>query len=105
MRLSFGAAMAGDIFQHKIDENFKELTNVLGIADNIGNDADGKGHDRTLKLAMQKCCKENHKLNKDKCHFRSGEIISRRGVQPDPCRLCTPYWYPSPTNKNSCSNS
>ena len=50
-RLLFGAAPAGDIFQRKIDEIFKELPNVFDIADDIlvvGYDVDGKGHDDTL---------------------------------------------------------
>ena len=32
-RLPFGAAPTGDMFQHKIDEIFKNLPNVFGIAD------------------------------------------------------------------------
>ena len=34
-RLLLGATPAGDMFQRKIDEIFKELPNVFGIADNI----------------------------------------------------------------------
>ena len=40
-----------DMFQRKIDEIFKDLLNVFGIADDIlvvGYDADGKDHDDTL---------------------------------------------------------
>ena len=33
--LPFGAAPAGDMFQRKIDEIFKDLPNVFGIADDI----------------------------------------------------------------------
>ena len=50
-RLLFGAAPAGDIFQRKIDEIFKTLPNLFGIADDIlvlGYDIDGKDHDDTL---------------------------------------------------------
>ena len=49
--LPFGAALAGDMFQRKIDEIFKDLPNVFGIADDIlavGYDDDGKDHDDTL---------------------------------------------------------
>ena len=49
--LPFGVALAGDLLQRKIDEIFKELPNVFGIADNIlvvGYEADGKDHDKTL---------------------------------------------------------
>ena len=34
-RLPFRAALAGDMFQHKIDEIFNDMLNVFGIADNI----------------------------------------------------------------------
>ena len=50
-RLPFGAAPAGDMFQRKIDEIFKDLPNVFGIADDIlvvRYDIDGKDHDDTL---------------------------------------------------------
>ena len=33
--LPFGAAPAGDMFQRKIDEIFKDMPNVFGIADDI----------------------------------------------------------------------
>ena len=44
-RLPFGAASAGDMFQRKVDEIFKDLPNVFGIANSIfvvGYDTDGK---------------------------------------------------------------
>ena len=50
-RLPFGAAPTGDMFQHKIDEIFKDLLNVFGIADDIlvvGYYNDGKDNDKTL---------------------------------------------------------
>ena len=44
---------AGDIFQGKIDEIFKDLPYVFGIIDDIlvvGYGRDGKDHDDTLKM-------------------------------------------------------
>ena len=52
IRLPFGVAPASDMFQQKINETFKDLQNVSGIADNIlivGYVADGREYDRTLK--------------------------------------------------------
>ena len=49
-RLPFGIAPTGDMFQHKINEIFKDLPNVFGIADAIlvlWYDGDGKDHDET----------------------------------------------------------
>ena len=91
-RLPFGAAPAGNMFQQKIDEIFKKLPNVFGIADDIlvvGYDSDSKDHDKMLWQVLQICRNVNLKLNKDKCHFRCtsvpffGEMNSWHGVQPD----------------------
>ena len=46
IRLPFGAALAGNMLQRKIDELFSDIPNVFGIADDIlitGFDADSKG--------------------------------------------------------------
>ena len=88
-RFPFGAALTGDMFQRKIDEILKDLSNVFGTADDIlvvGYDRDGKDHDDTLQSVLQICRQVNIKLNKGKCHFRCkqvpffGKIISRNGV-------------------------
>ena len=50
-RLPFGVVPAGDLFQRKVDEIFKDLPNIFGITDDmlvVGYDANGKGHDDTL---------------------------------------------------------
>ena len=57
-QLPFGAAPAGDMFQRKIDEIFKNIPNVFGIADDIlvaGYDTDDKYHDKTVQRVLQKC--------------------------------------------------
>ena len=88
----FGLSLANDMFQRKIDEIFKGLPNIFGIADNVlivGCDVDGRHHARSLRKVMQVCHWENVKLNKTKCYFRCNktpffwENISR-GVLPDP---------------------
>ena len=46
-RLPFGAVPTCHMFQHKIDEIFKDLSNVFDIVDDIlvvGYDSDGKDH-------------------------------------------------------------
>ena len=62
-----------ELFQHMIDEIFKDLPNVIGIGDDIlvaGYNSDGKDNDETLWWVIQTCRDVNLKLNKDKCHFR-----------------------------------
>ena len=49
-RLPLHAAPAGDMFECKIDETFKEPPNVFGIVDDtliVCYDVDGKDHDKT----------------------------------------------------------
>ena len=95
-RLPFGAASTADMFQHKIDEIFKDLPNVFGIVDDIlvvGHDSDDKDHGKTSWWVLQICRHVNLKLSKDKCPFRCtsvlffGDLISRLGVQPNPQKL------------------
>ena len=90
--LPFGAAPAGNRFQRKIDDIFKNIPNVFGIADDIlvaGYEADGKDHDKTVGRVLQRCRPVSFKLNKDKCHFQCTSvpffegIILHNGVKPD----------------------
>ena len=90
--LPFGAALADDMFQHKIDEIFNDIPNVFGIADDIlvvGYDKDGSDHNKAVYKVLRQCQDVNLKLNKEKCHFRCtsipffGEVVSRDGVQQD----------------------
>ena len=94
--LPFGAVLAGDMFQCKIDKIFNDMPNVFGIADNslvIGYDKDETDHDEAVYKALKWCQKVNLKLNKEKCHFRCtslpffGKVISRHGIQPDPQKV------------------
>ena len=71
IKLPFGAAPTGDMFQKKKDELFSDIPNVFGTADDIlisGFDADGREHDRILKEVWHR--QLNVKLNKEKCLFR-----------------------------------
>ena len=97
------------MFQHKIDEIFKNLPNVFDIADDIlvvGYDTDGKDHEEMLWQVIQVCRQVNLKLKKkDKCFFRCtslpffGEVMSRYGVQPDPQKLKALTDMPPPKTK------
>ena len=67
--ITFGAAPAGDMFQRKIDETFKDMPNVFGIMDDTlvaGYGADGTDHDETVQRVLQGCRQVNIKLDKDK---------------------------------------
>ena len=71
--LPFGAALAGDMFQRKIDEIFKDLPNVFSIADNIlvaGYKTDCKDHDETVQRVLQRCRQVNLKIKQRKVSFQ-----------------------------------
>ena len=56
------------MFQQKIDEIIKDLSNVFGIGNNtliVGYNADSRDHEKTLKWVMQICQWENLKLNEN----------------------------------------
>ena len=80
------------MFQRKICEIFKDMSNVFGIAIDIlvaGCKAGRKDHDKTIYRVLQRYRQSNLKLNKDKCHFTCmpvpffGEVISQNGAKPD----------------------
>ena len=57
-RLPFGVVPAGDMFEQKVNEIFRDLPNIFGIADDIlivEYDADGRDHDRSLMKVIQIC--------------------------------------------------
>ena len=105
--LPFRAALAGDTFQHKIDEIFSDMPNTLGIKDDIlviGYDEDGVDHDAAVHKVLRQCKKVNLKSNKDKCHFRCTSIpffgkVILRGVQPDPKKIKALMDMPAPKSK------
>ena len=71
----------------------------------IGYDNDGTDHNLIVHKVLQRCEEVNLKLNKEKYHFRCmsipffGEVISRRGVQPDPQKIKALMDMPPPNNK------
>ena len=84
IRLPFGVAPVGNIFQKKIDVIFT-MPNVFHISDDIliaGFDKQSKDHGETLNKVLRICRQANLKLNKDDCLFRCtgipffGKIIS-----------------------------
>ena len=96
--LPFGVTPAGDMFQRKVDEIFKDIPNVFGVKDNIlfsGYEADVKDQDETVWRVLQRCQQVNLKLNKDNCHLRCtsvpffGEIILQNGVKVEKQKIKT----------------
>ena len=60
IRLPFGLAPSGDMFQRKIDTLFHGLPNAFGFAYNIliaGFDDLGRDHDETVDKVLEICRK------------------------------------------------
>ena len=87
-----GASLSSDVYQFKIDEIFEDISQCVGIADNIvifGYD----DHDQTLYTVLDRACKVGMKFNPDKCVFKKDSIsfygvtLSADGVKPDPRKI------------------
>ena len=71
--MSFGATVAGDVFQGKLDEYFGKLKQVITIMDDImvvGYKPDHSDHDQTFTSLLQTAQKCNVKLNYDKLQYK-----------------------------------
>ena len=84
------------------------MPNVFGITDGmlvIGYNDDGTDHDAMMHKVLQRCEEVIFKLNKEKCHFRCtsipffGEVILKKGLQPDPQKIKALMDMPPPNNK------
>ena len=83
-RLPLGVVPVSDMFQQKIDEIFKGLSNLFGTADDmfiIGYDADSRDHDKTLRQVIQICQPENLKLNRNMSFQVHYNTIFRNNLQ------------------------
>ena len=75
--MPFEATVAGDMFQHKLDECFGKIEQVIIIADDImifGYKPDHSDHNQAVTtplLTAQKC---NVKLNYDKLQYKQDEV-------------------------------
>ena len=94
LRLPFGICSAPEVF-HKIVHNlFAHVPGVNTMMDDIivwGSTQEE--HDTRLKQVLEIARKTNLKLNKEKCEFNVkqltyiGDLISEKGVQPDPKKV------------------
>ena len=90
-RLPFGVRVSQDVFQRKLDEAFKGIPNVTGIADDIiVSGATVEEHDKALRAMLDASRRNNVGLNSEKFQFRQssvsffGHTISENGFEPSP---------------------
>ena len=75
--MPFGATVAGDVFQCKLDECFGHIPNVIVIADDImivGKKPDHKDHDQALTSQLETARHCNVRLNYEKPQYKQSEV-------------------------------
>ena len=75
--MPFGATIAGDVFQGKLDQCFGHLQNVIVIADDImivGKQPKHKDHDLALTTLLNTARKCNVCLNYEKLQYKQKEV-------------------------------
>ena len=75
--MPFGATVAGDVFQHKLDECFGHKPNVIVIADDImvvGKQSNHKDHDQALTTWLETARKCNVRLNYEKLQYKKMKL-------------------------------
>ena len=75
--MPFGATLAGDVFQRKLDQCFGHLHNVIVIADDImvvGKQPNHKNHDLALTMLLNTARKCNVCLNYEKLQYKQKEV-------------------------------
>ena len=106
--IPFGATVAGNVFQRKLDKCFGKLKQVTIIADDImvvGYKPDHSDYDQVFTSLLQTAQKCNVKLNFDKLQYKQneidffGETYTTSGHKPARSKVSTIIAMPSPTNK------
>ena len=106
--MSFGATVAGDVFQRKLDECFGKLKQVSIIAGHIlvfGCKPDHSDYDLAFTSLLHTAQKCIVKLNSDKLQYKKNEVdfsvetYTTSGNKPARSKVSAITAMPSPTNK------
>jgi hypothetical protein len=112
LRLPFGITSAPEEFQMRLNTALEGLEGTACIADDILIYGEGdtkeeaqQDHDRRFVALMERCIKENIKLNPDKVQFKlkevkfMGNLLSEAGMKADPDKISAITQMPAPHNK------
>ena len=72
--MPFGVTVAGDVFQHKLNQCFGKIKQVIVIADNImivGKKQNHSNHDQALTTLIETARRCNVKLNYEKLPYKN----------------------------------
>ena len=106
--MPFGATVAGDVFQHKLDQCFEHTQNVIVIADDfmvVGKHCNHRDHDQALTNLLVTARKCNLRLNYGKLQYKQeevdffGEMFSTNGCKPAQSKVKAINEMPAPTCK------
>ena len=105
--MTFGATVAGDVFQHKLDQCLGHITYVIVIADAImvvGRQHNHRDHDQAFTTLLETARKCNIKLNYNKLSTKKklkflGETYTTNGHKPAQSKVKAITEMPPPTCK------
>ena len=109
-RLPMGLRNAQDVYQGQMDKMFGDIPGVFGIADDLviaGWDTDGRDHDETLKLVLERARQKHARFNDEKMVVRCksipffGHVIGENGISPDPAKIAAVQQMSRPTDVKS----
>ena len=75
--IPFGVTVAGDVFQHKLDECFGKIKQVIVIADDIfivGYKQNHSNHDQAFTTLLESAKRCNVQLNYGKLQYKKDEV-------------------------------
>ena len=90
-----GMTFAGVVFEHKHDQCFGKIKQVIAIADDImivGRKQNHSGHDQALTSLLETARRCNIKLNYEKLQYKKKEVDFREtyttsGCKPDKSKV------------------
>ena len=106
--MPFGATIAGDVFQSKLDHCFGMIKQVIVIADDImivGKQQNHRHHDVALTILLETARKCNVRLNFDQLQYKKteedffGETYTTSGHKPAQSKVSAITGMPAPTCK------
>ena len=106
--IPFGATVARDVFQHKLDQCFGMIKQLIVIADDImmvGEQQNHRDHDAALTTLLETARKCNVRLNFDKLQYKKtevdffGETYTTNGNKPTQSKASAITEMPVPTCK------
>ena len=86
-----GATVAGDVFQHKLDECFGHIPNMIVIADDImvvEKQPNHKDHDQALTTLLETARQCNVRLNYEKLQYKQTEVEFFRDLYCSQMQAC-----------------